>query len=98
MTLAAILLVCFSNALWAALCFLLVVKGEKERDKLTQKILAKGLSEYAYTQERLSAKKPEQQEEKKEDEQKIVPLSEVERDPFLLQKFSEAVTKNLNNL
>lgn len=101
MSLEFLITVCVSNALWAAVCIILVINSEKERDKLTQKILSKNLTEYALVQERIA--KPQKTEEEAAkpfvpEKQRIIPLSEVEKDPYLLEQFSNAVTKNLNKL
>lgn len=99
MSLEFVIIVCVSNALWAAICFLLVIHGERERDKLTQKILSKNLTEYANAYKSLQTQPITEEEKSKPfapEQQGLVPLSEVEKDPFLLELFSNSVMKNLN--
>lgn len=90
------------NVLWLAVHSYTLWQQAKERDALTMKIMAKNLADYsqvaidrAYAQE---IAHPQPVKEEKNPQSDWVSLNEVEKDPYLLEKFSQAIPGHLNKL
>ena len=93
------------NVLWLAVHTYTLHQQAKERDELTMKIMAKNLTDYSNVAlDRASAAQIKANINMSAEKQASlqdhnwVSLNDVEKDPYLLQKFSEAIPNHLNKL